>query len=85
MEEYRQKAAEDQDRRDEFTLFRQQFDKENVEEQLKTTVFGGYSKKKVQEIINTYKEMVSMMQESFDFQLKELTAERERVCSERAV
>ncbi|MFR5414957.1 MAG: hypothetical protein ACLTJE_26895, partial [Enterocloster bolteae] len=39
----------------------------------------------VEEIISTYKDMVSMMQDSFEYQLRELTAEKERIGTERMV
>ena len=85
MEEYGKRELESQPRFDEFHQIREHFNGEDVLEQLKTTMFGGYSKKHVREAINTYKEMVAIMQESFDFQLKELTAERERVSNERTI
>lgn len=85
MEEYEKNEMENYPRHDEFRQIREQFNGEDVLEQLKTTMFGGYSKKHVREAINTYKEMVTIMQESFDFQLKDLAAERERISNERAV
>lgn len=85
MEEYGKKELENYPRQDEFHQIREHFNGEDVLEQLKTTMFGGYSKKHVREAINTYKEMVTIMQESFDFQLKDLAAERERISNERTL
>lgn len=85
MEEYGRNELENLHRSDEFRVIRERFEKMDMMEQLKTTMFGGYSKKDVLEVITTYKEMVAMMQDNFDFQLKQLTAERERISNERTV
>lgn len=85
MEDYGERALENEGRGDEFRLIRERLDSAGVEGQLKVSLFGGYAKKGVEEIINTYKDMVSMMQDSFEYQLKELTAEKERIGTERTV
>lgn len=85
MEDYGERELEKEGRGDEFSLIRERLDSAGVEGQLKTSLFGGYAKKGVEEIISTYKDMVSMMQDSFEYQLRELTAEKERIGTERMV
>lgn len=85
MEGYGERELEKEGRGDELRLIRERLDNAGVEGQLKTSLFGGYAKKGVEEIINTYRDMVSMMQDSFEYQLKELTAEKERIGTERSV
>ena len=85
MEDYGERELEKEGIGDEFSLIRERLDSAGVEGQLKTSLFGGYAKKGVEEIISTYKDMVSMMQDSFEYQLRELTAEKERIGTERMV
>lgn len=70
---------------DELSDIRKEYEQAELEESLKRVLFGGYSKKKVNEVLNTYKEMIQWMQESFDYRLKELSEEKERVWNERVV
>lgn len=70
---------------DELNDMRREYEQAELEESLKHVLFGGYSKKKVNEVLGTYKEMIRWMQESFDYRLKELSEEKERVWNERVV
>lgn len=70
---------------DELSEMRREYEQAELEESLKSVLFGGYSKKKVNEVVSTYKEMIHWMQESFDYRLKELSEEKERVWNERVV
>lgn len=70
---------------DELNDMRREYEQAELEESLKHVLFGGYSKKKVNEVLSTYKEMIRWMQESFDYRLKELNEEKERVWNERVV
>ncbi|RGY97922.1 hypothetical protein [Clostridium sp. AM58-1XD] len=73
------------DKTDELSDMRREYEQADLEESLKRVLFGGYSKKKVNEVLSTYKEMIRWMQESFDYRLKELNEEKERVWNERVV
>ncbi|PNV63825.1 hypothetical protein C0033_00380 [Clostridium sp. chh4-2] len=85
MDMFEKKGQEEPEKTDELGDIRRQYEQAQLEESLKTVVFGGYSKKKVNEIISTYKEMINLMQGNFDYHLQELNAEKERVCNERIV
>lgn len=80
-----QEIREEEAKTDEINDIRRQYEQAELEESLKKVLFGGYSKKKVNEVISTYKEMVGWMQESFDYRLGELNKEKERICNERVV
>lgn len=80
-----QEVREEPAKTDELSDIRRQYEQAELEESLKGVLFGGYSKKKVNEVISTYKEMVGWMQESFDYRLSELNKEKERICNERVV
>ena len=73
------------DKTDELSDMRREYEQADLEQSLKHVLFGGYSKKKVNEVLGTYKEMIRWMQESFDYRLKELNEEKERVWNERVV
>ena len=85
MDMFDKMGQEEPDKTDELGDIRRQYEQAELEESLKTVLFGGYSKKKVNEIISTYKEMIDWMQGNFDYRLKELSAEKERVCNERVI
>ena len=60
MDMFDKMGQEEPDKTDELGDIRRQYEQAELEERLKTVLFGGYSKKKVNEIISTYKEMIDL-------------------------
>lgn len=70
---------------DDFLDIRQRSEQEELDSQLKTVLFGGYSKKRVKNVLGGYKHMMENMQEGFEAQLDDMTIEKERLMSEREI
>lgn len=73
------------DVRDDFSAIRDRHEQQNIEANLKRTLFMGYSPKGVHTVIKQYKDTMDLMQSSFESQLQDIRNEMERVFSERSV
>lgn len=70
---------------DDFSEIRARHEEEEIDSRLKRQILWGYSPKHVNQIIEQYKSMLSMMENSYENRLKDVQTEMERLFNERSV